>query len=490
MNILLLGSPIVSQFFARSQIPNLGLLSIASNLDKRHQVKIIDSYMDSVNIREVIADFCPKVVGLSCMSFQYEAAKVMAKMIKKINPSIVTVLGGYHATLMYKEILDSEDSAVFDFIIRHEGEIAFNRLIDELEGDRRFDTVPNLSYKEDGKAIHNEYQGDLDISQINLPDRSLVKDNVYLLYNNITEAIDKAVTIETSRGCKHNCSYCSIKKMYTMPYREYPLQRVIEDIKNISRHMKDVTRIFIIDDNITCNPERFEKLCDMIIENGLNTYRYFCQCSCIGIASSEALVRKMKQAGFDMVFLGMENNDPHNLKYLGKGNIVDSSVIACKYLRKYRVKILGGMMIGCPDDTKESIRNIYRFLKRLKVDVPGVQCVTPYPKTQLRENYLAMGLIDNTDQFAFYDGYFPNVHTKHMSAFNLYRTNTLEQARYYLYLYLTGKKRMNRWGFFKYYTYLLMAKKKRNLIIYHMLETAKQERIKRSSEEYLSALFE
>ena len=73
--------------------------------------------------------------------------------------------------------------------------------------------------------------------------------------------------------------------MYSKPYRAYSLERVIQDIENIKQFQPKATAIFFLDDNITADPERFEALCDRIIERKLNTFKYISQCSSIGLSS-------------------------------------------------------------------------------------------------------------------------------------------------------------------------------------------------------------
>ena len=433
MNILLISSFLKGSFFRQINLNNLGLLSIASNLDPVHKVKVIDCFRngEAVNVGQIIDDFQPRVIGLTAMTFQYEGARNFAAEIRKRYKNIIIVLGGYHATAMYEEILNSDDKVFFDYIIRKEGEYAFNKLLQAIDGYCEFGDVPNLSYIKDGIAIHNDTIESSDLSGIKLPDRRLIfhTDSSHWFFLGLTDVM---TCIETSRGCIHNCHYCSIKQMYTKPYRAYSLDRVIEDLKNIKQFQPEVKRILIVDDNITSDLKRFEKLCDLIIENKLNTFRFVCQGTSIGLSSSEKLIAKMKEAGCDVALLGIENNSKENLKYLGKGDIRSRTETACKYLNKYGIPILGLMMIGCPDDDKESIKGVFRYLRKLGVAYAGTQFVTPYPKTILREDYLKRKLIDNVDDYIYYEGMFCNIHTNHLSSMELYKTAAVEHIKYFL----------------------------------------------------------
>ena len=424
-----------ASFLQMANPNNLGLLSIASNLDPGHKVKVLDCFRseETLNVRQIIDDFQPRVIGLTAMTYQYEGARNFAAEIRKRYKDIIIVLGGYHATALYKEILDSEDKVFFDYIIRREGEHAFNKLLQAIEGHCEFRDVPNLSYIKDGIAIHNDTIESSNLSDIKLPDRRLISNNDYSTRSLLLGTTEAVTSIETSRGCIHNCHYCSIKQMYTKPYRTYSLDRVIEDLKNIKQFQPEVKRVGIVDDNITADPERFEKLCDLIIENKLNTFRFACQGTSIGLSSSERLVAKMKEAGCDIVFIGVENNSKENLRFLGKGDILSRTETACKYLKKHGMIIAGGMIIGCPDDDKESVKSAFRYLKKIGCIVAAVQFATPYPKTILREEYLKRNLIDNVDDYVYYEGMFCNIHTNHLSSMELYKTAAVEHFKYFLY---------------------------------------------------------
>ena len=111
--------------------PNLGIISLAGNLDEHHRVTAVDLISRRENVRgaveEAIARTKPDLIGLSAMTFQYDTALKIAKFIKKTYPKIKTALGGYHATLMFREISESTGRNFFDFIFRghQEGGIYF-----------------------------------------------------------------------------------------------------------------------------------------------------------------------------------------------------------------------------------------------------------------------------------------------------------------------------------------------------------------------------
>ena len=291
MNILLINNPTKSYIFNNFNIPHLGLLSIASNLNKKHNVKIIDDFYDplvinkfyskknyenyNLKIYDTINEFKPDIIGLTAMTFQYSTAKKIANVIKENFKNIIIVLGGYHATLMYNEIYNSEDKKYFDIIVRKEGEITFNDLVNKIENKKNLSEIKGISYCINNKVYHSPDAEIIDLNKINIPDRTLLKNSTHYWYNFILNKYESATVLETSRGCIYSCKFCSITKMYGKSFRKYDLNRVIKDLYSIKENNNNIERIILIDDNITLDLERLEKLCDLIIKNGFNSFKYF-----------------------------------------------------------------------------------------------------------------------------------------------------------------------------------------------------------------------
>ncbi len=410
LNVLLLASPDVQHdfdFIAR--IPNLGITSIAGNINDVCDVRIADLNVTKDPhkfVRKTITKYHIDLVGLSCMSFQYRSMLEIAKIVKEYD-DVQVVFGGYHPTLEYKEIGESPDIEYIDFITRGEGEATFRELVQAIP-DQKYEGVLGLSYKENGKMLHNPPRPLLDLADIRLPDRDarLLKKGFY----GFTHPVD---VVETSRGCTQGCKFCSINHMYGRSFRTYSIDRVIEDIQDAKDH--GAQNIFFVDDNITLNTKRMKRLCEAIIDAGLDDIYYQVQASTSGIAKSKEVVDLMARAGFDGVFLGIENALPRNIEFFGKAGMATDSEKAVKYLHEHRIIVSGGIISGNPDDTREDVLRNFELARKLKLDVPIFYIMTPYPKTEVREELINMGLVTNPDDVTKYDGIYANVKTKHLS---------------------------------------------------------------------------
>ncbi len=392
--------------------PSLALSSLAGNVNARHRVAVADLVLKRKNVRAAVIQAMgavkPDLVALSAMTFQYDSAVRIARLVRQINPAIYVALGGYHATVAFESIAAGEEGLCFDFIFRQEADLSFDELLDCIETGRSVSEVRGLSFRTAEGFIHNPPRAIEDLGRISLPRRDI---RLWKGYHFLGVPFD---VIETSRGCLMECSFCSIRNMYGSSYRQFEVARVIADIENARR--AGARSLFFADDNLTLDVKRFGRLCEAIVESGNRDLHYSVQVSSHGIASSDELVERMHQAGFKTVFLGMENISAINLKYLHKGDIVEKTKTAIARLKKHDIAIIGGLILGSPDDRKEDIEINYRFLEKMGLDTSLDQIVTPYLQTKLRDELLSEGLVTNDSDLKWYNGHFANVRTRHLTS--------------------------------------------------------------------------
>ena len=310
------------------------------------------------------------------------------------------------------------DSGV-DFVVRGEGEFTFSSLLRALENGSSLTAIDGLSFRSGTEVVHNpdRHVSRLDRDEIRPPNRTA---RVLKGYTLIGRQVD---VIETSRGCTFDCSFCSIIEMRGRNFFTYSLDRVIADIRDAQSH--GARAIFIIDDNITLDVHRFEAFCQAIVKAGLNKLDYTVQAMTSAIANhGETLAPLMHKAGFRYVFLGIENILEADLKFLRAkskneerehGRIVGNATLkAIEYIHRNKMYVVGGLIVGNPDDTPESIQTNLDFAKRY-IDWPYIQHPTPYPRTPMTKEFQERGLIIN-ERLEEYDGTTAVVRSEHLSA--------------------------------------------------------------------------
>ncbi len=417
MKVVLISMPDVVPIIIHEtafHLPNHGIASVGGNIDSEHDVHIIDLIRKRRSIKKYLVKnlsrLKPDIVGLSAMTWQYETCSKIARLVKQILPEVKIAIGGYHATLMHEEIAAAPESEWIDFMIRGEGEEAFRRLVNALDNKDNFAEIPSLSYKNGNKFIHNPKGENLDLKRLKLPirDKRRLTWGYHITYSKIE-------VLETSRGCTRNCNFCSIKHMYGRKFRAFPIERVLQDLDDIYYNRK--TRwAFIVDDNMVLNPARVIELCNAIIARKYKKLNLVVQADCISISRNEEMVKKMAEAGFKSIFLGIENVSKKNLKTAGKGDIREASRKAIEICHKYGLMVIGGLIFGFPDDDEESIIENYKFFKSINADAAYCQILTPYPKTAMREFLIDEGLVTNKSDYGKYSGLWANVKTKYLDS--------------------------------------------------------------------------
>ncbi len=414
--LLVASSQTIWGFDTGIRLPNLGLASLAGNIDKNvAEVRIADLVVSGRNprryLKRLISKFQPDIVGLSSMVFQYDNIMEFARDIRLSYPHIKIVLGGYFPTVNHEEILNSQDMQYIDFLIRGEGEIAFNTLIGALKHNRNLHDVPNISYISGGKCINNPLVGLADLNHIDLPDRDarILKRGFY--FTGL-----KADVIETSRGCVFGCKYCSIHQMYSKSFRKYDIERVIRDIRATQKY--GTKSLFIVDDNITLDGKRYRDICQAIIDEGLNHMVYSVQANIKGIKQTPGLAEAMAKAGTKWVFLGIENESIEALRFMNKKSQFSRSDAfdVVRELKSYGIFVIGGFILGNPDDSERTIWANYEYARELGVDIAYFFLLTPHPGTVIREELIEKGLVTNLRDYSKYTGFEACVKTEHLSS--------------------------------------------------------------------------
>ncbi len=401
------------------RMPNGALTSLAGNVDRHHKVAVADLILVQQTVRETVerlaGEIKPDVVGLSVMTFQRKTALKIIQLFRSLYPNVGVVVGGYDPSLAPDAYM--EDSNGIDYIVRGEGELTFRELLRAIESDKGLNEIQGLSYRAgDGwhqnpaRPVHS-LEGD----EIRLPKRSSRVLNDYTMMGRPVDVV------ETSRGCTFDCGFCSIIEMRGRNFHTYAFDRVLTDIRDAREH--GARAIFIVDDNITLNVRRFEALCRAIIDAGLNDIVYTVQAMTSPIAMhGETLAPLMRQAGFRYVFLGIENileDDLAFLKAAAKNEFREdgrrtgnATLRAIDFLHRNKMYVVGGLIVGNPDDTRESIQTNLQFASKY-VDWPYIQHPTPYPGTPMTKDFRARNLI-MIERMEEYDGTTAVVATEHL----------------------------------------------------------------------------
>ncbi len=368
-------------------LPPLGLCSIAASLRlSNHEVMILDlnsltdyySRRDLLNyLKNVVKSFRPEYVGVSIIATSTApTAYSIAKEVKNIDESIVTIAGGHHATFMPVEVLMNE----FDYVVRGEGEFTLTELINILESNGDPSNVRGIAYKKDDKYIETlrrEFVKNLD--GLPLPAWDLLDRKKYVLRGFGWDAT--ITTAETSRGCPYNCDFCSASPMWGRRWRYKSIGRIIREVEQIKK--EKWRYVFFVDDNFITpvNIEERKRLFQEIIKEGLDI-EWICQLRTDIIVRNPELMALASKAGMKVAFIGVESGDENVLKKMSKGIMPSISEKAVEILKNVGIVTLAGFVIGAPYETlKQAYKTLKFALKLCKrgLDAAQFSIFTPLP---------------------------------------------------------------------------------------------------------------
>ncbi len=341
--------------------PPTGLEYVATSAkDCVDQLTLIDlRYEKDLSNPEVLLDFIANQIDIVCVSLGWDRQiQEICDFLARIPGNLPLVIGGYAATEKVEELF--EKCGRIDIIVRGEGEETIRKI---LKGDP-LDNILGISYRINGKVIHNKNRPLSDVNTIVNPDRSLRRNKYLLSLNGINVANLTFDAVLSARGCPYNCKFCTFNLNPLGQRRTYAARSVLSVIKEIEEITAKV--VFFSDDNLFVDAVRAEKICDEIIKRKIKK-RFIAQAR-IEIYKYPSLLAKMVKAGFKALLIGIESPHDRILAQLNKG--FDSATVrkAFKVLTKYPIYYSGYFIYGNIGENKQEMLYIAQFAKEIGVD--------------------------------------------------------------------------------------------------------------------------
>lgn len=396
MNILLIrGKPTFMDFIVG--IP-IGLAYIAPIARQRgHHVEILDLALEKDPLpllRRRLAERKWDLAGFSCMTAEWEGAEIAARAVRAYDPSIPTLFGGQHPTIVTDEVLACDFA---DMVCRGEGEATFGELLDVLEAGGPLESVAGLAFKApDGTIRKNPPRPPIhDVDSIPLPAYDLLDLDRYAVAESArhTPRYKRAIQIFTSRGCPWHCSYCH--DLFGKKFHPRSPEHVLSEIRLLYEQY-GIQEFMVEDDIFNFDMDRAKRICDLIVESGMKISLQFGN----GVRLErldEELIRKLAAAGTHHMCIAIESASPRiqklSRKYLKLHQVRD----VVRWSHRYGIETLGFFMIGFPTETIEEINMTIRFACETELDEALFSIVVPYPGTELSRQVIQEGLYDQTD---------------------------------------------------------------------------------------------
>ncbi|MCE5215130.1 MAG: B12-binding domain-containing radical SAM protein [Methanobacterium sp.] len=393
MKVLMINPPYSSSKyrFIGLVAPPLGIAYIAAVLEADGvEVKIIDApalELDYETIQKEVINFSPDIVAITSVTPTLNSALKVAQMSKEAHPGCLIILGGYHPTFTYQELLKND---FIDLIVRGEGEYTMLELVQSLQKREDLKRVKGIATK-DFITPPRPVIDDLD--SIPFPARHLLPMKDYKIMNMKLPV----GTLISGRGCPYQCSFCASSAMHGQKLRLRSSGSVVDEMEHLVNDHKAEMLAFM-DDTFCLNKKRINQICDEIKERKFDNYW---GCTARVDTISEELLKKMKDAGCITLFLGVESADQQSLNELNKNITISKIKKTFELTKKLGVRTIASVVLGMPGDTRKSIENTIRFVKKLEPNYAVFSLATPYPGTDFYMKSKDDRLIKTTDWSKF-----------------------------------------------------------------------------------------
>src|SRR5436190_9032392 len=380
---------------------------------KGYSVAILDAEAEGLSAEEVaerVEEIVPLLAAVvvyghqpSASTQNMPAAGAACKAIKERTPRQKVLLVGGHVAALPERTLREEDA---DFVSGGEGLYTMADLIELLKSDRpdEYSKVRNLFYFENGhlqstpaaplvRDLDQEMPG---ISWDLLPMERYRAHNWHCFGHLQRQPY---AAMYTTLGCPYHCSFCCIQAPFkhgeeaaglntaVNSYRFWSPQRVIQEI-DLLVNTYGVRNIKFADEMFVLNQRHVLGICDLIIERGydLNIWAY-ARVDTV----KDAMLDKLKRAGFNWLALGIEAADDRVLTDVDKRYQVGEVYDTVRQIKNAGISIIGNFIFGLPEDTHETMQQTLDLALDLNCEFANFYSAMAYPGSPLYEEAVRHG---------------------------------------------------------------------------------------------------
>lgn len=377
----------------------IGILYLATVLKNEGiEVSIFDQSVKGSSTEETIKwvrKESPDILGFSTVTGAGRNAALIAGEVKKQNPNMTIVFGGYHATFNTDRIL--KKYPFVDIIVRGEGEITILDLARQLEKSRNLKNVLGITFRQKGShSIISTADRPLieNLDSLLFPDRRLLDSEYHLTIAEAHIATNKFTSIISSRGCPCRCRFCACQKIARGIWRPRSVENLLEEICLLVS--QGFRQFMFVDDNFTKDPKRVIDFCRRIMKEKMDIEWIF---EGRVDSSSYYMLREVVKAGGKIEFFGIESANQRILDYYRKNVTPEQAKRATKNARKAGMDIItGSFVVGAPNETKGEIENTLKFAQQLSIDIPQFNVLSAFPGTDIWNELKIQGVL-NEDEY-------------------------------------------------------------------------------------------
>lgn len=343
----------------RDILPPYQLLTLAGYIKNNDRdIRIFDGEINlqtQLELAEDILKWEPDFVGLTATTPDIDLTIEVCDILKKHNSSIITIIGGSHASAMPHDV--ARYSSV-DHVVIGDGEEVLESIIVNQGNNKILK----------GKII--------EIKNMPIPAHELLDYKKYTFSDPIRGLMQTA-SIMTTRGCPYNCNFC----FHNRKLRFKNINVVINEIECL--YKKGVRYFYIYDDTFLTKKKWVISVLNKIQKLDISDAHF--QCLTRGNLITPSLLNLLKKTNFVRISMGIESGSDEILERAQKGVTKDDYRKSCKIIHDFNIETRGSFIVGHPYETEKDIQRTIDFSKELCLYHANFNIMTPYPGTKIYE---------------------------------------------------------------------------------------------------------
>jgi radical SAM superfamily enzyme YgiQ (UPF0313 family) len=370
--------------------PHLGLMSLVAVLRQQSiEAAIFDAKRELAHgrlrldnslakaVATLIADHGADVVGFTALGCNFPFVVRAAQWLKVLRPGRPILLGGPHATILHRQIMNRVDC--FDVVVRHEAEHTLAPTLAALGGAQSLLTVPSITFRSPGRTLVET--GSVGVVE-ELDDLPMP---AYDAYPIATLGLDE-IRIEAGRGCPFSCTFCSTATFFGRQYRLKSPERMLHEMDALHASY-GFTAFKLNHDLFTVNRTKVRAFCEAVCGRGFEW-----SCSARVDCVDEELLADMKNAGCRQIYFGVETGSRRMQDISRKKLDLDLVEPTLAVTERLNIRTITSFIAGYPQETRADQNDTLDTVARLHLRPCGLNTgqlhlLTPEPGTALIEEF-------------------------------------------------------------------------------------------------------
>jgi len=345
-------------------------------------------------LTEEIKDFQPDIIGVTCMFTQtHKSAVKVCNEVRRSHPILPIAVGGVHITNCFVDDKVSSlllnDFKNVDILFLYEAELAFKQFIKVVNQEAPINELHQVYFNSNfgkyyfsTKKIPTEKELDVIPAHDLMTPTELTNYGVIGSFFCLKEKGTKITTILSNRGCRGQCTYCSVRNFNGIGVRHRSVESVIDELIML-RDKYGIGHVMWLDDDFFHDHKRTLRLFNEMIKRDIGI-TWDCTNGVIAASCTDEIIAAAAESGCIGLNIGVESGNPQMLKSMKKPGGIEIFLRAAEVLKKYeQINTRVFLMVGFPDETYQMLRDTFDLGMKMDLDWYNITVFEPLPNTPL-----------------------------------------------------------------------------------------------------------